>query len=92
MNKTLKAVGTDNEKIALKIEQHNSLKHIEKEARGQLGLVEPTEVYYLSMNTAENAASQSTEQTSEKKGVPILAEVGAWLRNLTSVEAGTLDE
>lgn len=92
LNKVLKDVTADNEKIALKIEQHNSLKHIEKEARGRLGLVEPTEVYYLSMSTESNDANQPAAEAGEKKAVPILAELGDWLRNLTSVEAGTLDE
>lgn len=92
LNKNLRAVTADNEKLTLKIEQHNSLKRIEKEARKRLGLVEPTEVYYISMNTESNNPSQPTDQIDGKKAVPILAELGAWLRNLTSVEAGTLDE
>lgn len=92
LNRTLKNVTAENEKLAVKIDQHNSLKRIEKEARDRLGLVEPTEVYYLSMKTESNVTGQSAASAGEKKILPIIAEVGDWLRNLTSVEAGTLDE
>ena len=51
-------------------------------------------MYYISLGGEETLASNPVDRnTDEKKNIgSIVLEVAHWFKNLTSVEAGTLDE
>lgn len=92
LKQELNTLVKENQKVDLEINKSKSLAHIEKEARGRLGLVEPNIHYIPAQKATEAADAQNHPAQSESKLALIAGEVGAWFKNLTSVEAGTLDE
>ncbi len=85
----------ENEKIKLQIAQTNSLSNIDKNARELYGMVEPDQedILYIHLNDAtKEQAEVSIPPKGGNKVVHIANEVVGWLKNLTSVEAGTLDD
>lgn len=94
LEKTLKTVNTTNQNLRLEIAQRKSLQEVEEKAISLYNMVEPEKVYYVSLGGEETFESNSVDRnTGEKNNIgSIVLEVAHWFKNLTSVEAGTLDE
>lgn len=91
LQKQFNGVKAINERMHIAIAQNESLKHIEEEARDRLGLVEPKDVYFISTGQEPVRQEKPAQVAHSGKPLGIIKEVGTWFKNITSVEAGTLD-
>lgn len=91
LQKQFNSVKAMNERMRIAIAQNESLKHIEEEARNRLGLVEPKDVVFISTGQEPAKQAKPTQIAHTGKPLGIIQEVGTWFKNITSVEAGTLD-
>ncbi|AZR73043.1 hypothetical protein BBF96_06305 [Anoxybacter fermentans] len=93
LKRELAQLKAENEKIRLEIAQNKSLKKIEEKARERFGMVDPENVYYITLKSETTGESRSSQLDSKEKDVILFVQgVADWFKNLTSVEAGTLDD
>lgn len=95
LQKELNELQNKNEKIRLAIAQNQSLDKIETLAREEYQMVDPTneEIYYITLKNKSNNNDKTINDEPEKEEeIQIVRGVTDWFKNLTSVEAGTLDE
>ncbi len=91
--KTLEELEIKKQNLRLTIAQKNNLKEIEEKARTRYDMVQATDPYYLTLNK-DNQDIDKTENmaSSDSKNFALIVHgVTDWFKNLTSVEAGTLD-
>lgn len=93
LKKEIAAVQTENDAIRLQILQNKNLKRIEQEAQEKLGMVYPSqkETCYIPAQKKSSVETLSIEST-ESTNFAFVQDMMTWLKNLTSVEAGTLEE
>ncbi|MCK4259012.1 MAG: septum formation initiator family protein [Halanaerobiales bacterium] len=92
LEKEIAKLKLENEKIEFKISQSQNLKLIDQKAK-DFGMVVPDTSIYVTLNQDSKKQTEASESLKEdNKIVHLASEVAVWFKNLTSVEAGTLDE
>lgn len=93
LKKEVAAIQEENDTIRLQILQNKNLKRIEQEAREKLGMIDPSqkETCYIPVQKKSTVEAVSVEP-SEVNNFVFVRDMMTWLKNLTSVEAGTLEE
>ncbi|MCK8823680.1 cell division protein FtsL [Fuchsiella alkaliacetigena] len=83
--------------MQLEISSSKSLKRIEKVAKEELGMVEPKQVNYLSLNDKKASTQKiAKEEKGASEGIIDFRYLGkrisTWFKGLTQLRAGTLEE
>lgn len=91
--KKLNQINLENQNLRLQIAERQSLYQIESKAKERYGMVEADEFYYLSLEKPQKIDEEIDREpvNANKSLTMIVYEVTDWIKNLTSVEAGTLD-
>ncbi|MBD3155609.1 MAG: hypothetical protein GF368_03050 [Candidatus Aenigmarchaeota archaeon] len=94
LEKELSDIENKNEKIRLQIAQSQSLEKIENIARKELKMADPDKdkVYYISLENNSTNSNRTKNTKNNKEETQVVQGVADWFKNLTSVEAGTLDD
>lgn len=85
-------LNSQNQNLRLQIAERQSLSQIENKAKEFYGMVEADDFCYVSLKTEKTSEQIITQSSTPNKSLAMIVyEVTDWFKNLTSVEAGTLD-
>ncbi|WP_078809022.1 septum formation initiator family protein [Selenihalanaerobacter shriftii] len=91
----IKDLEEEKQKLKLNLSQYKSLDRIENIAKVELGMVEPKQVKYISMNSKNGTSLKQNQDLHLNDRLVEISKLGekvsTWLQGFSQVEAGTLN-